>query len=72
MAPVGDYVAIADAMARLLTDRQLHASMSDVIRRRVETTYNKLTVDRIYNDLYLSMLSRDRNAPAELSAAWPA
>jgi glycosyltransferase involved in cell wall biosynthesis len=70
VAPVGDYGAIANALERLLTDSALHASMSEVIRRRVEMTYNKIIVDRIYNELYDSMLVAGRCAPAAQGAAW--
>ena len=56
VTPVGDPAAIADALEKILTNADLRSRMGGVIKRRVEATYNKTTVDKIYNDLYGSLL----------------
>lgn len=52
VAPCGDYEAIARAMAQLLNDDALRASMGKVMRQRISHYYDKRRVDGMYRALY--------------------
>lgn len=70
VTPVGDIEAIADGLGQILLDPDLRARMGGIMRRRVETYYNKLVVDRVYNELYESLLNRSSPALRSGGAAW--
>jgi glycosyltransferase involved in cell wall biosynthesis len=65
LGPGGEVTALADpaatgrALARLVLDKAWHARCSAAIKRRVETLYNKKTIDAVYRELYESY----RDAP---------
>ncbi|MBI3503503.1 MAG: GT4 family glycosyltransferase PelF [Proteobacteria bacterium] len=58
LGPGGEVTALADpaatgrALARLVKDKDWHARCAAAIKRRVETLYNKKTIDAIYRELY--------------------
>ena len=56
VAPVGDALAIAAGLEKILTNDDLRMRMGGVMKKRVENTYNKTIVDKIYNDLYEGFL----------------
>jgi glycosyltransferase involved in cell wall biosynthesis len=70
---VGDSEAIADALEKILSDASLRHSMGAVMKERVEKTYNKTIVDKIYNGLYEGLLQRVRSSgPLRQGGPWPA
>lgn len=52
VVPCSDAVAAGRAMAEILKDPQLLESMGDTMLERVETTYNKQTINARYQALY--------------------
>ncbi len=48
----GDSTAAGNAMIRLLDDADIRTRMGEVMRRRVNTTYDKRTIDARYRQLY--------------------
>ena len=63
IVPLSSPTAAAAAMGRLLVDRDWWQRCSNAIRARTERYYNKLEIDRIYNELYRSMLDRPDSLP---------
>lgn len=62
-------VAAAEAMSRLLIDTAWWQSCSDAIRERVNRSYNKTVIDRIYGDLYERMMALPDSDPQRLAEA---
>ena len=62
VTPVANPAATAEAMARLLGDRDVWTTASNGIRDRVRTRFLKSNCDRAYGDLYDSAISRRRAA----------
>ncbi|MBP0465229.1 GT4 family glycosyltransferase PelF [Roseomonas sp. PWR1] len=56
VVPLADPQATAKALAALLGDPAMRARCGEAMRRRTEKYYNKRVVDRIYRDLYDSLL----------------
>ncbi len=54
VCPLSNAAAIAEAAHRLLADRVLYRQYSEVIRKRVETYYNKKRQHEAYRQLYES------------------
>jgi glycosyltransferase involved in cell wall biosynthesis len=71
----GEIVGLADpsktglALARLVKDRAWHARCAAAIRRRVETQYNKKTIDAIYREIYETYRDAPDERPASGAAA---
>jgi glycosyltransferase involved in cell wall biosynthesis len=68
IVPVGDTEAMAAAISTLLRDRARTRAMGLLLRRRVDTTYNKQTIDRCYRDVYASLMGQVENLPAPAPA----
>jgi glycosyltransferase involved in cell wall biosynthesis len=51
----------AEALAKLLSDRDWYVNCSEAIRRRVYLHYNKVDLDRTYHELYQSLLDGSRD-----------
>jgi glycosyltransferase involved in cell wall biosynthesis len=58
LTPPGDAGALADRLARLLTDVDLRARMGAAARRRVETEYSLASTVRKMEEAYDLALSR--------------
>lgn len=52
VTPVANPGATAEALRRLLLDRDWHARCSHAIKERVRRHYNKVEIDRVYRALY--------------------
>jgi glycosyltransferase involved in cell wall biosynthesis len=52
VVPTCDPEALADAMAKILNDRDLRANMSSAMQMRVKAHYSKQRIDRLYTRLY--------------------
>ena len=55
-------------MGRLLTDPQWWSQCSTGIRERTFQHYNKIRIDKVYNDLYVRMMARPDGPPPDLRA----
>jgi glycosyltransferase involved in cell wall biosynthesis len=58
LAPTGDFVALADALQRVLGDRELQATLSRQARMRVEREYALALQAQRYASLYQEILDR--------------
>ncbi len=58
VTPLSNPAATAQAVERLLTDRQWYQRCSDGIRERIQRYYNKSDFDRTYRELYESYRHR--------------
>ncbi|GAB4187783.1 MAG: GT4 family glycosyltransferase PelF [Thalassobaculales bacterium] len=63
VTPVSNPAATAEALARLLTDDGWWRRCSEAIVRRVERSYNKVVIDRIYGSLYAGLIARPDSPP---------
>jgi polysaccharide biosynthesis protein PelF len=66
IVPLSSPMAAAEAMGRLLTDRQWWTQCSTGIRERTFQHYNKIRIDKDYNDLYVRMMARPDGPPPDL------
>jgi len=70
---VVDHVAIADAVERLLRDRQMRHDYGQNLKRRVSATYTSQQAAKAYTDLYARHLSAPtKPAPDTKATPWPA
>ena len=68
--PVGNVAALADALVELLKDEARRASLRARARRRYESTYTEVEMQRKYLELYL-LLSGNRGTHEGLSPSNP-
>jgi glycosyltransferase involved in cell wall biosynthesis len=64
VTPLSNPQETAEALAKLLTDKDWYVSCSEAIKQRVRCYYNKVDLDRTYHDLYRDLLSSNQ-APKE-------
>jgi polysaccharide biosynthesis protein PelF len=63
VVPSCDPDAVADALAEILLNPAMRASMSDVFRKRVVSYYGKPRIDRAYRELYDSLFPPEGKRP---------
>jgi len=70
VVPLSSPTATADAIGRLLLDRAWADQCSGAVRARTNKYYNKITIDRIYNQMYLDLMAvPDGQAPGASALA---
>ncbi len=72
VTPLSNPAKTAEALGKLLTDPAFHARCSGSIRQRVESYYNKKSIDRLYGDLYAENMARADSVLDLAAAAEPA